>query len=571
MHNAPTGAAPHPHAAPPLCDSTSLPCASLACMNDAHSMHGRACGPVLLVLLSSRRSSEQHSGCAPQRASSYPKLCAPHTRLNLAHVSHGHLSMRVCDMQRAHTVGLHYEETQRTSSEPFLEWDVCGKPLACIKRTGRFDKTHAKKDWSQRALCMLHRSGPASACLISPPHDWVPHLLLPCLLPVCADFTDGVASNPAPSYVLPAGIARPASRKALGPGHLNQPNPLARPSSPLKRGQTPPWSDSPHLNSPNTDYLLSRQLRPDPLPARPPSPLRGGLPGPGSPTKARPQSALQASFEHRMSASSRPMTSSPHSPPMAGSIGLSATTGAAVGLGTQPGTAGVHGRPSTAELHAVLMGAAVGGPTQTTITAAGASPSRPLSPSKQSATGASTGGLRGGGALMEEPTEFIRDVQEDEGLTGEPFSRPMSAMPLPRPGVASSKGSPAAGRGAAAAASLGAAVRASMMGTGAAARAGLTSAMSTRGGPPVVAPGTGSPAGYASSRGAGVPVSALPKKREGFVETVPGATLTGVVGHMRATSASLRRYNLPPASSALSPVATTFARKPKAPHRADPR
>jgi hypothetical protein len=40
---------------------------------------------------------------------------------------------------------------------------------------------------------------------------------------------------------------------------------------------------------------------------------------------------------------------------------------------------------------------------------------------------------------------------------------------------------------------------------------------------------------------------------------------------MRAASASLRRYNLPPKPSAISSVATTFARKPLAPHKADPR
>jgi len=43
--------------------------------------------------------------------------------------------------------------------------------------------------------------------------------------------------------------------------------------------------------------------------------------------------------------------------------------------------------------------------------------------------------------------------------------------------------------------------------------------------------------------------------------------LVGVVDHMRATSASLRRYNMPPTPSAISSMAKTFARKPLAPHK----
>jgi len=43
--------------------------------------------------------------------------------------------------------------------------------------------------------------------------------------------------------------------------------------------------------------------------------------------------------------------------------------------------------------------------------------------------------------------------------------------------------------------------------------------------------------------------------------------LTGVVDHMRATSASLRRYNMPPTPSAISSVSKTFARKPMAAHK----
>lgn len=49
-----------------------------------------------------------------------------------------------------------------------------------------------------------------------------------------------VASNPAPSYVLPAGIQRPLSRKAMGPGHLSQYNPN-QPRSPSRGGHKTVW------------------------------------------------------------------------------------------------------------------------------------------------------------------------------------------------------------------------------------------------------------------------------------------------------------------------------------------
>ncbi len=54
---------------------------------------------------------------------------------------------------------------------------------------------------------------------------------------------------------------------------------------------------------------------------------------------------------------------------------------------------------------------------------------------------------------------------------------------------------------------------------------------------------------------------------QGLKFTMPSETVGGIVTHMRAASASLRRYNLPPAPSAISTVSTTFARKPKAPHK----
>lgn len=57
------------------------------------------------------------------------------------------------------------------------------------------------------------------------------------------------------------------------------------------------------------------------------------------------------------------------------------------------------------------------------------------------------------------------------------------------------------------------------------------------------------------------------KKREGYVDTMPTAALSGVVHHVRATSASLRKYNVPPTPSAISSISTTFARRPKAPYK----
>ncbi len=56
------------------------------------------------------------------------------------------------------------------------------------------------------------------------------------------------------------------------------------------------WSES-VLNSPNTDYLLTRQVRPDPIPARPASPPKvGPSTSPAGPGE-RPTSALAASFQ----------------------------------------------------------------------------------------------------------------------------------------------------------------------------------------------------------------------------------------------------------------------------------
>jgi hypothetical protein len=49
----------------------------------------------------------------------------------------------------------------------------------------------------------------------------------------------------------------------------------------------------------------------------------------------------------------------------------------------------------------------------------------------------------------------------------------------------------------------------------------------------------------------------------GYVRTRPAQELKSIVTHVRAASASLRRYNLPPAPSAIAPTSTLFARKPR--------
>jgi len=135
----------------------------------------------------------------------------------------------------------------------------------------------------------------------------------------------------------------------------------------------------------------------------------------------------------------------------------------------------------------------------------------------------------------EEAGDFIKEVRGDEeGLLGDMESRPNSAMygiPL----------KPAAGGGAAAA---------------------LQSRAGVMGFPPR------SNLGTAQGR-RDPPGSAL--RTEGAVDTMGTVALTGVVDHMRATSASLRRYNVPPTPSAISSISKTFARKPMAAHKQDAR
>jgi hypothetical protein len=52
------------------------------------------------------------------------------------------------------------------------------------------------------------------------------------------------------------------------------------------------------LNNPNTEYLLSRQLRPDPLPARPASPPRTGRRATTEDTQDNTIAMLEVQVEH---------------------------------------------------------------------------------------------------------------------------------------------------------------------------------------------------------------------------------------------------------------------------------
>ncbi|KAF5834888.1 hypothetical protein DUNSADRAFT_8192 [Dunaliella salina] len=287
----------------------------------------------------------------------------------------------------------------------------------------------------------------------------------------------GVASNPAPSYVLPPSLQRPTQRKSLGPGHLSQPA-IIRPNSPQK-GPKFDWSEN-SLNRPNSEYLLSRQTRPDAIPRKPLSPGRPLSPGGGHP------SALHASFEARMSAGSRPLTV----------------------------------KPSAQEVHAFAACTAW----------------RSLSWEGRRKGGGAAGMQHMFHSGGEEAGDFIKEVHGDEeGLLGDMESRPTSAMygiPL----------KPAAGGGAAAA---------------------LQNRAGAMGLPPR------SNLGTAQGRAREPPGSAL--RTEGAVDTMGTIALNGVVDHMRATSASLRRYNVPPTPSAISSISKTFARKPMAPHKQDAR
>lgn len=91
---------------------------------------------------------------------------------------------------------------------------ACVPLLKCYSRaclyTCRHACTHAPAHPPARV--------PAQVVRTTHPPEFAPH---------------GVASNPAPSYVLPATLQRPVARKALGPGHLSQPA-ILRPNSPQK-------------------------------------------------------------------------------------------------------------------------------------------------------------------------------------------------------------------------------------------------------------------------------------------------------------------------------------------------
>ncbi|PNH05107.1 Dynein heavy chain 7, axonemal [Tetrabaena socialis] len=167
-------------------------------------------------------------------------------------------------------------------------------------------------------------------------------------------------------------------------------------------------------------------------------------------------------------------------------------------------------------------------PSPGTYTADGPSGPGPSSTALTAAAAASASNRRAGrpfSAAPSDATGFIQEVGDEERFANE-TSRPISAYPThSRPANGRAPAQAAAGRGA--------------------------------GG-----------AGGASSG----PASALrpwTSKRTGLVETTSDQATAGAVQHLRAASASLRKYSLPSSNTAISGVATTYARKPRAPYTSD--
>lgn len=138
---------------------------------------------------------------------------------------------------------------------------------------------------------------------------------------------------------------------------------------------------------------------------------------------------------------------------------------------------------------------------------------------------------------ISEATDFIVNVTDEDALSGEPNSRPVSA--LHRQHVA------ARGRGHAAHAKLPSNQHALIPGSS----IYIPPSVPLR--PPSSTQSIVQPGVYSTA------------KKEGLVSTVPTEAVQGVVAHVRAASASLRRYDVPATSSAISSASKTFARKPQ--------
>ncbi|GLC77190.1 hypothetical protein PLESTF_001896200 [Pleodorina starrii] len=342
----------------------------------------------------------------------------------------------------------------------------------------------------------------------------------------------GVAAAPAPTYVVPSSARPPTAKKAVGPGAFARPPPNLHNRSPVaSKERTHELVEA--LNTPGQDWMLSRQ-------ARPTSPGR-----PRHPTEVRPTSALDLNLHSRIAVAHALAAG-------AAAAGLE-VPGAAAAAAAGNQAASAAGRlplrsPSPAGSVATADAVLVGG----NIAATGTKLPRIPSPGTYAAaaewggSGAVSGGAlaaayvaraaaaRPTSALQNDLTGFIQEMGEDERFANEAASRPVSAYPQQR----SQKGG---------------------LGTVAAARgAGGNGTVASASGP---ANGSG---GMASAA-----LRPWTSKRAGLVETTSDSAAAGAVQHLRAASASLRKYTVPRNSTALSGVATTYARKPRAPYSND--
>ncbi|GIL71495.1 hypothetical protein Vretifemale_2043, partial [Volvox reticuliferus] len=325
----------------------------------------------------------------------------------------------------------------------------------------------------------------------------------------------GVAAAPAPTYVIPPTARPPTAKKAVGPGAFSRAtaNLVNRPSP---GGKDRPAEFVEALNTPGQDWLLTRQSRS----------LSPGKPRP--PTEVRPTSALDLGLHSRITVAH-----------------AMAAGSAAACLEVPSGTSGNGANPGKPLMRSASPGAnssadtaLTGGtgtrlpriPSPGTYTADGAGvaggPSGALAAAAAAMVARTAG--RPTSAVPSELAAFIQDVGEDDRFANEAVvfssSRPVSAYPPTRGQQGSSKGGPA-GRG------------------------------------------NGAPAG-----GGGMASAALrpwTSKRAGLVETTSDNAAAGAVQHLRAASASLRKYAVPRNSTAISGVATTYARKPRAPYTND--
>ncbi|KAG2427037.1 hypothetical protein HYH02_014682 [Chlamydomonas schloesseri] len=362
----------------------------------------------------------------------------------------------------------------------------------------------------------------------------------------------GVAAAPAPTYVVQPGARPPTAKKAIGPGALSRPT-SGLPSRSLSGGRPagggPDLQES--LNKPGADWLLTRQTRPT-------SPNK-----PRNPTDVRPTSALDLGLHARVATS--------YAASAAKAVGLDVPAAAI----TNPAGSTLSGRTSlrspspgsrtASAVAAVVAAAAVhadgasgavaaaGGLQTATSARLPRIPSPGTYAAEQAAAAAAAAATTGGSAALAAaaaaaaarhsgrpvsaaPSDigaFIQEVADDEKFANEgtAFSRPISAYPTRGPGApggaAATNGKPPPG--------------------------------------PAAGRGRGAPGG-------GLPTSALrpwTSKRAGLVDTTTDAATAGAVQHLRAASASLRKYALPPQPTALSGVATTYARKPRAPYTKD--